>query len=80
MKLFLNISKITSHFRKNIISKFFGSFKMAMWKYLKRFDKKKPTRIDTVLPKPDGPLSSVMPISLMESANVAVKKMMLTAS
>ena len=42
--------------------------------------KEKPTKIDTVLPKPDGPLSSVMPMSSIESANVAVKKVMLTAS
>ena len=48
--------------------------------YLKCFDREKPTKIDTVLPKPDGPLSSVMPMSSIESANVAVKKVMLTAS
>ena len=46
---------------------------MAMEKYLKHFDKKKPTKIDTVLPKPDRPLSSV-PMSSIESANVAVKQ------
>ena len=53
---------------------------MAMWKYLKSFDEKKPTKIDTVLPKPDGPFSSVMQMSSIESADVAVKKVMLTAS
>ena len=52
---------------------------MAMLKYLKRFDEKKPTKIDIVLPNPDGPLSSVMPMSSIESANVVVKKVMLTA-
>ena len=78
MKLFLKISKITSHFQKYNFKIFLGSFKMAMLKYLKRVDKKKPTKIDTVLPKPDGPLSTVMPMSSIESANVAVKKVMLT--
>ena len=34
----------------------------------------------TVLPKPDGPMSSVMPSSSTESANVVVKKTMLMAS
>ena len=29
----------------------------------KHFDKKKPTKIDTVLPKPDEPLCCAMPIS-----------------
>ena len=53
---------------------------MAMLKYLKCVDKKKPTKIDTVLPKPDGPLSTVMPMSSIESVNVAVKKVMLMAS
>ena len=80
MKLFSKISKITSHFRKYNFEIFLGSFKMAMLKYLKHVDKKKPTKIDTVLPKPDGPSSAVMPMSSIESANVAVKKVMLTTS
>ena len=53
---------------------------MALLKYFKQFDAKKPTKIGIVLPKPDGPLSSVMPSLLIESADVAVKKAMLTAS
>ena len=53
---------------------------MALLKYFKWVDAKKPTKIDIVLPKPDGPLSSVMPSSSIESANVAVKKAMLMAS
>ena len=53
---------------------------MALLKYFKRVDAKKPTKIDIVLPKPDGLLSSVIPSSLIESANVAVTKAMLTAS
>ena len=50
-----------------------------MLKYFKWVDAKKLIKIDIVLPKPDGPLSSVMPSSSIESANVAVQAM-LTAS
>ncbi len=57
----------------------FLGFKMALLKYFKRVDAKKPIKIDNVLLKPDGPLSSVMPMSLIELANVAVKKVMLMA-
>ena len=53
---------------------------MALLKYFKQVDAKKPTKIGIVLPKPDGPLSSVMPSLSIESADVAVKKAMLTAS
>ena len=63
---------------------------MALLKYFKRVDAKKPTKIDIVLPKPDGPLSSVMPSSSVnlivmpsssiESADVAVEKATLMAS
>ena len=53
---------------------------MALLKYFKRVDAKKPTKIGIVLPKPDGTMSSVMPSSSIESADVAVKKAMLTAS
>ena len=53
---------------------------MALLKYFKRVDSKKPTKIRIVLPKPDGSLSSVMPSSSIESADVVVKKVMLTAS
>ena len=79
MILFTKISKITSPFRKYSFEIFLG-FKMALLKYLKRVDAKKPIKINNVLLKPDGPLSSVMPMSLIESTNVAVKKVMLTAS
>ena len=48
---------------------------MALLKYFKQVDAKKPTTIDIVLPKPDGPLSSVKPSSSIESADVAVKKL-----
>ena len=63
---------------------------MVLLKYFKRVDAKKPTKIDIVLPKPDGPLSSlmpsssvnptVMPSSWIESADVAVENAMLMAS
>ena len=48
---------------------------MVLLKYLKRVDAKKRTKIEIVLPKPDGSLSSVIPSSLIESANVAVKRL-----
>ena len=46
---------------------------MALLKYFKQVDAKKPMKIGIVLPKPDGPWSSVMPSSLIESADVADK-------
>ena len=52
---------------------------MALLKYFKRVDVKKPTKIDIVLPKPDGPLSSVMPSSSIEPVNFSVKNAMLMA-
>ena len=79
MSLFTKISKITRHFRKYNFEIFLGILKMVLLKYFKRVDVKKSTKIDIVLPKPDGPLSSVMPSSSIESANFAVKKAMLTA-
>ena len=48
---------------------------MALLKYFKRVAAKKPAKIDIVLPKPDGPLSSVMPSSSIESVDVAVNKL-----
>ena len=51
--------------------------KMALLKYFKQVDAKKPTKTDIVLLKPDGPLPSVMPSSSIKSANLAVKKAML---
>ena len=53
---------------------------MVLLKYFKRINAKKPTKIGIVLPKSDGPLSSVMPSSSIKSADVAVKKAMLMAS
>ena len=80
MTLFTKISKITNHFRKYNFEIFLGSFKMVLLKYFRRVDAKKPMKIGIVLPKPDGPLSSFMPSSSIESADVAAKKAMLTAS
>ena len=51
---------------------------MALLKYFKRVDAKKPTKIGIVLPKSDSPLSSVMPSSSTESADMTVKRGMLT--
>ena len=83
MSLFTKISKITSHFWKYNFEIFLGSFKMALLKYFKRVNAKKPTKIGIVLLKPDSPLSSVMPSSSVnptvmpsssiESADVAVE-------
>ena len=47
---------------------------------LVQLDAKKSTKIGIVLPKPDGPLSSVMPRSSIESADVTVTRAMLMAS
>ena len=80
MSLFTKILKITSHFQNIILKCFLGSFKMALLKHFKWVDAKKLMKIGIVLPKPDGPLLSVMPSSSIESANVAVIKAMLTAS
>ena len=42
---------------KSIILKYLlDSFKMALLKYFKRVDAKKPMKTDIVLPKPDSPL------------------------
>ena len=48
MILFTKILKITSPFRKYNFEIFLG-FKMALLKYLKRVDAKKPIKIDNVL-------------------------------
>ena len=80
MSLFTKISKITSHFRKYNFEIFLDSFKMVLLKYFKQVDAKKPTKIGIVILKPDGLLSSVIPSSLIESANVTVKKAVFTAS
>ena len=68
----MNLFQKSQAIFENIILKYFlGSFKMALLKYFKQVDAKKPMKIGIVLPKPDGSLSSVMPSSLIESADVA---------
>ena len=80
MSLFTKISKITSHFRNIILKYLLGSFKMALLKYFKWVDAKKAIKIGIILLKPNNPLSSVMPSSFIESADVTVVKAMLMAS
>ena len=53
---------------------------MALLKYFKRINTKKPEKIDEILPKPDGPLSTMMPMSSIESANFAVREAMMNSS
>ena len=50
---------------------------MALLKYFKRIEPKKSEKIDEVLPKTDGPLSTLMPTSAIEAANKAVRDTLL---
>ena len=52
---------------------------MALLKYFKRTDVKKQTKVESVLPKSDGSLSLVMPMSSIEAANAAVRHVMMKA-
>ena len=79
MSLFMKILKITSHFCKYNFEIFFGQFQNGTVEVLQMGWCKKPTKIGIVLPKPDGPLSSVMPSSTIKSTDVAIKKAVLTA-
>ena len=45
---------------------------MALLKYFKRAEPKKNEKIDAVLPKVDGPLAKLMPMSSIQAANTAV--------
>ena len=45
---------------------------MALLAYFKQANLKKQTKVDCVLPKPDGSLSQIMPMSSTEVANAAV--------
>jgi len=51
-----------------------GPRKMALLKYFKRIEPSKEERIQSVLPKPDGPLARLMPSSAIEAANSAVRE------
>jgi len=49
-----------------------GPRKMALLKYFKCIEPSKEERIQSVLPKPDGPLAHLMPSSAIEAANSTV--------
>ena len=54
---------------------------MALLKYFKRVDSKKPEKVEAVLPKVDRPLATLMPMSSIEAVNKVVRaKMMENAS
>ena len=54
---------------------------MVLLKYFKRVDSKKPKKVETVLPKVDGPRATLMPVSSIEAVNKVVReKMMENAS
>ena len=50
---------------------------MALLKYFKRIDAKKHEKIEALLPKVDGHLATLMPMSSIEAANVAVRAKMI---
>ena len=52
---------------------------MALLAYFKRASVKKQTNVDSVLPKADGSLSHVMPMSSTEAANAAIHDVMIKA-
>ena len=51
-----------------------GQQKWAILKYFKRIEPSKEERIQSVLPKPDGPLARLIPSSAIEAANSAVRE------
>ena len=54
---------------------------MVLLKYFKRVYSKKPEKVEAVLPKVDGPLATLMPVSSIEAINKVVRvKMMENAS
>ena len=62
------------HFR-NVRSRL---LKMALLKYFKHIEFSKEERIQSVLPKPDGPLVLLMPSSAIEVANSVVSEFLPT--
>ena len=50
---------------------------MILLKYFKQIEPKKSEKIDKVLPKTDGPLSTLMPTSGIQAANKAIRAMRL---
>ena len=49
----------------------------GLLKYFKQIEPKKSEKIDAVLPKTDGPLSTLMPTSAIQAANQAVRATLL---
>ena len=47
---------------------------MTLLKYFNRIEPSKEERIQSVLPKPDGPLVLLIPCSTIESANSAIRE------
>ena len=47
---------------------------MTLLKYFNRIEPSKEERIQSILPKPDGPLVRLIPCSTIESANSAVRE------
>ena len=50
---------------------------MALLKYFKRVEAKRTEKVDSILPKSDGPLATLMPSSAIQAANSAVHAKML---
>jgi len=50
---------------------------MALLKYFKRVETKRTEKVDSILPKNDGPLATLMPSSAMQAANSAMRAKML---
>jgi len=48
--------------------------KMALLKYFKCIEPSKEERIQSFLPKPDGPLAHLMPSSAIEAANSTIRE------
>jgi len=53
---------------------FCSSPREALLKYFKRIKPSKEERIQSILPKPDGPLAHLMPNSTIEAANSTVRE------
>ena len=62
--------KISKILKNIILKKLAFIFKMALLKYFKEVDEKKPTKSGTVHPKPYGPILSIMPMSSVEGWHV----------
>ena len=54
-----------------------GPRQMTLPKYFNRIEPSKEERIQSVLPKPDGPLVRLIPCSTTESANSAIREFLL---